>query len=116
MPRPMKRFVSVMVDICFIIIAFWGAFDTRLDTLEGFVNDEVYWKLLAFLVIGTILIFAKSGLYRAILRYLSLHAIFSITISAVISSTFIGQDYYVLVDGTNYDDQEYVLTVSPDIA
>lgn len=89
MPRPMKRFVSVMVDICFIIIAFWGAFDTRLDTLEGFVNDEVYWKLLAFLVIGTILIFAKSGLYRAILRYLSLHAIFSITISAVISSTFI---------------------------
>jgi len=89
MPRPMKRLVSVIVDTCFIILAFWGAFATRLGTLEGFVNDEVYWKLLTFLVIGTVLIFAKSGLYRAILRYLSLHAVLSISISAVISSTLI---------------------------
>lgn len=89
MPRPMKRLVSVIVDTSFIILAFWGAFATRLGTLEGFVNDEVYWKLLTFLVVGTVLIFAKSGLYRAILRYLSLHAVLSITISAVISSTLI---------------------------
>lgn len=34
----------------------------------------------------------------------------------VSSSTFIGQDYYVLVTGADVDQEEYVLTVSPDIA
>ncbi len=90
MPRPLKRTVSVVVDVFFIVIAFWAAFATRLDNITDdlFFNID-YWQLLAFLVPCTLLVFTKSGLYRAILRYLSLHAVLSITISAVISSAFI---------------------------
>ena len=90
MPRPMKRLVSVIIDTFFIIVSFWAAFATRLDNITDdlFWNID-YWQLLAFLVPCTLLVFTKSGLYRAILRYLSLHAVLSITISAVISSAFI---------------------------
>ncbi|MBB1314953.1 nucleoside-diphosphate sugar epimerase/dehydratase [Aliivibrio sp. SR45-2] len=89
MPRPMKRFVSVVVDILFITLAFWGAFATRLDSIDSYIFEESYWKLLAILIPCTLLVFTKSGLYRAILRYLSLHAVLSICISAILSSAFI---------------------------
>lgn len=89
MPRPMKRLVSIVVDILFIILAFWGAFATRLDSIDSYIYQESYWKLLAILIPCTLLVFTKSGLYRAILRYLSLHAVLSICISAILSSAFI---------------------------
>lgn len=89
MPRSMKRLVSIVVDILFIILAFWAAFATRLDSIESYFFQESYWKLLAILIPCTLLVFTKSGLYRAILRYLSLHAVLSICISAVLSSAFI---------------------------
>lgn len=89
MPRPLKRLVSIVVDILFIVFAFWAAFATRLDGIEIYMQDVSYWKLLAVLIPCTLLVFTKSGLYRAILRYLSLHAVLSICISAIISSAFI---------------------------
>ncbi|RLQ15576.1 nucleoside-diphosphate sugar epimerase/dehydratase [Vibrio sp. SBT000027] len=89
MPRPLKRLVSVVVDVLFIIFAFWAAFATRLDGIETYIQQVSYWKLLAILIPCTLLVFTKSGLYRAILRYLSLHAVLSICISALFSSAFI---------------------------
>ncbi|MCE4935490.1 nucleoside-diphosphate sugar epimerase/dehydratase [Aliivibrio fischeri] len=89
MPRPLKRLVSIVVDVLFIILAFWAAFATRLDGIEVYMQQVSYWKLLAILIPCTLLVFTKSGLYRAILRYLSLHAVLSICVSAIISSAFI---------------------------
>lgn len=89
MPRPLKRFVSIVVDIIFIILSFWGAFATRLDGIDTYMQQISYWKLLAILIPCTLLVFTKSGLYRAILRYLSLHAVLSICVSAIFSSAFI---------------------------
>lgn len=90
MPRPMKRLISVIIDTFFIIFSFWAAFATRLDNVtDTFFLQVDYWKLLAFLVPCTLVVFTKSGLYRAILRYLSLHAVLSITFSAILSSVFI---------------------------
>ncbi|MEZ8285649.1 nucleoside-diphosphate sugar epimerase [Vibrio splendidus] len=89
MPRPLKRLVSIVVDVLFIVVAFWGAFATRLDGIAAYVQQDSYWKLLAILIPCTLLVFTKSGLYRAILRYLSLHAVASICISAIFSSAFI---------------------------
>ena len=89
MPRPMKRLFSVFIDTFFIILSFWAALITRLGEVDEFIYDSNYWQLIVFLVPCTLLVFMKSGLYRAILRYLSLHAVLSICISAIISSALI---------------------------
>lgn len=89
MPRPMKRVVSIIVDIFFIVIAFLAAVYTRLGSFEIIISDFIYWKLLGILTVVTVLVFAKSGLYRAILRYLSLHAVISIGVSSAISAAVI---------------------------
>jgi FlaA1/EpsC-like NDP-sugar epimerase len=89
MPRQIKRLVSIVVDVLFIILAFWGAFYTRLDGIEVYMYQASYWKLLAILIPCTLLVFTKVGLYRAILRYFSLHAVLSIFISTILSSAFI---------------------------
>ncbi|MDK9737714.1 polysaccharide biosynthesis protein [Vibrio sp. D404a] len=89
MPRPLKRLVSIIVDVIFIIFSFWGAFATRLGNIEAYTQQTEYWKLIAFLVPCTLVVFVKSGLYRAILRYLSLHAVLNIAISAIVSAAFI---------------------------
>ncbi|WP_087017654.1 polysaccharide biosynthesis protein [Thaumasiovibrio subtropicus] len=86
MPRPMKRVVSVIFDSLFICAAFWGAFFARLGYLDGYVDASEYWRLLGIVTAITLAVFAQSGLYRAILRYLSLHAVISICISAAISA------------------------------
>ncbi|MDN3679432.1 nucleoside-diphosphate sugar epimerase/dehydratase [Vibrio tapetis subsp. quintayensis] len=95
MARPLKRIVSVCIDIVFIGIAFWGAFYARLGYLDSYINEPEYWRLLALVELFTLLLFAKSGLYRAILRYLSLHAVVSICISSVLSAlSFVLFAYY----------------------
>ncbi|MEH6531476.1 MAG: nucleoside-diphosphate sugar epimerase/dehydratase [Photobacterium frigidiphilum] len=93
-PRAYKRIISVCADLIFIQIAFWGAFWTRLGDLDEFSQVE-YWYFLAFLSVLTIVSFARIGFYRAILRYLSVHAIFTLAIGAIFSTvTFILIAYF----------------------
>ncbi|UTV26963.1 polysaccharide biosynthesis protein [Photobacterium atrarenae] len=87
-PRSYKRLISIVIDTFFITMAFWGAFWTRLGTVEEF-TDAVYWQVLALLVVSTLILFTRVGLYRAILRYLSVHALLSITISSAVSAVLL---------------------------
>lgn len=64
------------------MIAFFGAFLTRLDTVD-FIG---HWLLLTSLTLVTLFVFARVGLYRAILRYLSVHALLTIVISCFASA------------------------------
>lgn len=98
MPRIYKRLITVVIDVLFIYIAFFGALYTRLEAFEfqGFAVTD-YTILLLFVVIFTLTLFVEIGLYRAVLRYLSIHALFSIVLSCfasaiilVISSYFTG--------------------------
>ncbi|PSU34109.1 nucleoside-diphosphate sugar epimerase/dehydratase [Photobacterium phosphoreum] len=84
-PRPYKRIISVCIDLVFIQIAFWGAFWTRLGEFEQIYNIA-YWYLVSFLSVITITCFIRVGFYRAILRYLSVHAIFTLAIGSLVSS------------------------------
>ena len=84
-PRIYKRLFSVFIDILFVVIAFWGAFYTRLGDIY-FLEKSESWQLLASTLIVTLLIFTRVGLYRAILRYLSVHALLTIVISCIASA------------------------------
>ena len=81
-PRNYKRFISVFFDIVFIGASFFGAFFTRMATVD-FIGHSL---ILAVLTLSTLLLFTKVGLYRAILRYLSVHALLTIIISCFSSA------------------------------
>ncbi|GAL24293.1 UDP-N-acetylglucosamine 4,6-dehydratase [Vibrio variabilis] len=85
MPRPAKRLVSVVVDITFIFIAFWAAFYSRLGSIEPYWLDIEYWYVCFAVTLVTLLTFINTGLYRAILRYLSLKAVVMVSFGAAVS-------------------------------
>ncbi|MFS1413825.1 polysaccharide biosynthesis protein [Vibrio sp. 10N.286.49.B1] len=98
MPRPLKRVVSVAFDLLFISVSFWGAFYSRMGYLDEFWFDIEYWYVLASVAGITILVFTNTGLYRAVLRYLSLQAVVTIVFGAVISAlSIILLSYYFQV-------------------
>ncbi|WP_305405721.1 nucleoside-diphosphate sugar epimerase/dehydratase [Photobacterium leiognathi] len=84
-PRVYKRLVSVCIDLLFVQIAFWGAFWTRLGDFDELYKVE-YWYLVAFLSVVTIFCFSRIGFYRAILRYLSINALFTLITGSLVST------------------------------
>ena len=85
MPRIYKRIVSISVDTAFIFLAFFSAFITRLADVS-FLDSSEYWQVLIAVWITTLLVFIRVGLYRAILRFLSVHALLTIVISCSASA------------------------------
>lgn len=83
--RPKKRLISMLIDMLFIFIAFWGAFGVRYGDFEAIKSIEI-WQTYFLLSIVTIATFIKLGLYRAILRYLSFHALLVVSTGAAISA------------------------------
>jgi FlaA1/EpsC-like NDP-sugar epimerase len=72
LPRFIKRFVVVVVDVLLSLIAVWAAFHLRLDQ-EGMPQfQQKYVYLLAPLI--AVPIFIRFGLYRAIFRYTGMAA------------------------------------------
>ena len=84
-PRPIKRIISVFLDAVFVLLAFWGALMLRLESTSIFYTSSS-WQVALVMVPVSIGIFVNFGLYRAILRYLSAKAIWSI-VTAVAAST-----------------------------
>lgn len=83
--RPLKRSVSVLIDAVLLTVAFWGGYWVRLD-MDMPINSLRHWELLALLIPVTVLVFAKLGLYRAILRYVGFKVLWTVA-SGVFLST-----------------------------
>ncbi len=84
-PRIYKRLISLFIDALFILVAFVFAFYMRLGDIGMLLAGE-YTQLLLILIVSTLLLFSRVGLYRAILRYLSVHALFSIVLACIASA------------------------------
>ena len=84
-PRPIKRIISVFLDAVFVLLAFWGALMLRLENTSIFFMTD-YWQVALVMIPVSVAIFMNFGLYRAILRYLSAKAIWSI-VTALSAST-----------------------------
>ncbi|EPE2652135.1 polysaccharide biosynthesis protein [Vibrio fluvialis] len=83
--RMNKRIVSVLVDTFFIIFSFYGAYWVRIGNVQ-FIQSETISYLLGSVVIVTLFTFARLGLYRAILRYLTFHALAVVSVGTLIST------------------------------
>lgn len=97
MSRLSKRIFSVFVDTLFIYIAIITAYLTRLP---DFSITELHnnWLFIPLIIISSLMVFIKVGLYRAIIRYLSINAVFTIVISCLSSAVFfVVYGYYLEV-------------------
>ena len=77
LPRRWKRVISLILDVIAITAAYWGAWIIRVDRTSAFYQ-EGNWVMLGILVPVTLLAFIKFGLYRAVLRYMSVRVAGSI--------------------------------------
>ncbi len=90
LPRYQKRLVSVVVDSISLPFALWMALSLRLDSLyiPAFPKDIPVLLVATITMLLSIAAFARLGLYRAVIRYMSNHAMVAI-ISGVAISTLV---------------------------
>ncbi|OOE43967.1 nucleoside-diphosphate sugar epimerase/dehydratase [Salinivibrio kushneri] len=85
LPRPYKRLISVVVDTLLIIGCLLGALAVRLGELPAALSSNML--LVASGTVGvTLVAFTRLGLYRAVLRYLTFHALLVVALGAFISA------------------------------
>ncbi|EKP4404100.1 polysaccharide biosynthesis protein [Vibrio parahaemolyticus] len=95
--RTNKRIVSVLIDIILIFLAFHLAILVRSGETNYF-SYPVVWGIQIAVTIVTIAVFARLGLYRAVLRYLTFQALFVVTAGAVISATLVAALSFYMSD------------------
>jgi len=74
--RSVKRFISISVDFLAIVFSLWLAFSLRYGEIYQPPQQQLWIFLLA--PITAIPVFIRFGLYRAIVRYLGMQAIWTV--------------------------------------
>ena len=88
LPRPYKRVISLLIDSVFLLGAYWLAFIVRLDSLSPLFNQN-YWLVFICALPFSLLAFVKLGLYRAVLRYMNMQAVWAIALGSIFSAMFV---------------------------
>ena len=91
-PRPLKYSILICADYLLLIGALWLSFSLRLDNWYwpsgGFNNPVVL--LVLFAPVIAVPVFAHFGLYRTIIRYLGMRAVWSIVQAVVVYAALWG--------------------------
>ena len=82
LPRRYKRIISLCIDTLFILFSFWSAYFVRLADYSVLSGTD-HWLVAAVVLPLTLMLFITSGLYRAVLRYLSVHALLVIFLCCI---------------------------------
>jgi FlaA1/EpsC-like NDP-sugar epimerase len=91
-PRPAKRGILIAADSVLLIGALWLSFSLRLDNWywpRGGVNNPIV-LLVLFAPVFAVPVFAHFGLYRAIIRYLGMRAVWSIVKAVMVYAALWG--------------------------
>ena len=76
LPRQKKAFILISADVFFAIFALWAALSLRWGEL--YIPKSGEWYLFAAAPVIAVPIFIKMGLYRAIIRYIEVRALWTI--------------------------------------
>jgi UDP-N-acetylglucosamine 4,6-dehydratase len=74
--RRTKVAILISADSFFAVLAFWGAFSLRLG--EFYIPKGDMWYMFAVAPVVAVPIFLRLGLYRAIIRYMEVRALWTI--------------------------------------
>jgi len=95
LPRYQKRIVSILTDAIFLPFSLWLALSLRFDIF--YTNFEQSIVLVSMItVLTSIFVFARLGLYRAVIRYMSNHAMVAIISGVSISTLVLATVSYIL--------------------
>lgn len=81
-PRSVKRVITASVDFVAIIFSLWLSFSLRYG--EIYLPPQTLWWIFLTAPVLAIPIFIKFGLYRAIIRYLGMRAIWTVVQAALL--------------------------------
>jgi len=76
--RRQKKWLMVAADVFIVPTALWAALALRLGDAWPALHINKFWWLFFILIPFAIVIFAKLGLYRAIIRYIGSKALYAI--------------------------------------
>lgn len=85
LPRPIKRIITLSIDVVLLLCAFWFAFWVRIDSMTPLTSVS-HWLLITSIIVITLAIFVKLGLYRAVIRYITAKILLVVAAGMVISS------------------------------
>jgi FlaA1/EpsC-like NDP-sugar epimerase len=91
-PRPAKRSILIAADSVLLIGALWLSFSLRLENWywpRGGVNNPIV-LLVLFAPVFAVPVFAHFGLYRTIIRYLGMRAVWSIVKAVMVYAALWG--------------------------
>lgn len=88
LPRVYKRLISITIDAIFVVASFYAAYWSRIGNVKPFESYLTWYVVLGTLLV-TVFAFTRLGLYRAILRFLTFHALAVVSIGTVISAASI---------------------------
>ena len=83
LPRDRKRWLMVAADLVMLPLALWSAYMLRLA--EPFpAMMQAGWPLFLLAPLAGVLIFARLGLYRAVVRYMGARAIWTVSLGVLL--------------------------------
>lgn len=85
LPRPVKRIITLAIDVVLLLTAFWFAFWVRIDSMTP-VTSYPHWILISSVIVATLACFVKLGLYRAVIRYITAQVLVAVSFGMAISS------------------------------
>lgn len=85
LPRTIKRIITALIDGIIIAVSFFGAFIIRYDNTEA-LSSLSYWLVYSILLLATLAVFIRLGLYRAVLRFVTIKVLNTVVIGSFISS------------------------------
>jgi len=87
LPRPLKRLISICTDCLMIPLALW----TAISLKAGYpVFDWNEWPAFLAVVLVSLPIFMRAGLYRAVIRFLGHQAVFAVALAVSVSAVILG--------------------------
>ena len=86
--RPQKRILQVMADCILLVGSFILAMGLRYDSFF-FLSDPRIWVAIGVTLPVTIFLFAITGFYRAVIRYISSRAFVTIARGIAVSAVFL---------------------------
>ncbi|MGP8307225.1 polysaccharide biosynthesis protein [Vibrio sp. YIC-376] len=95
--RTNKRIVSVLIDVGLIFLALHLSLLVRLGDAQYFSKPSI-WGIFIALAMVTVVVFARLGLYRAVLRYLTFQALFVVSAGAVVSALLLAALSFYMSD------------------
>lgn len=85
LPRPVKRVITLAIDVVLLLCAFWFAFWVRIDSMTP-VASLPHWILILSVIAVTLGFFVKLGLYRAVIRYITAKILVAVAFGMIASS------------------------------